>query len=169
MDSTYLSPGGAGNFLSVPSPTIGSLGGETFAPSVAASSDSRLSVGGDMANDIINDEEALKPDPGTEDDFVVENNPFAFSPGQMSKMYNPKNHAAFHALGGLVGLEKGLRSDITSGLSLEEQSLSGSVSFDEATAVSNLSASTKGAPQYATPRYISLSQYLLTHLSQANS
>ncbi|KAI9685598.1 MAG: hypothetical protein M1822_004456 [Bathelium mastoideum] len=34
--------------------------------------------------------------------------PFAFSPGQMSKLYNPKSLRVFHALGGLLGLEKGL-------------------------------------------------------------
>ncbi|KAH9230279.1 hypothetical protein K456DRAFT_1752468 [Colletotrichum gloeosporioides 23] len=46
-------------------------------------------------------EEALKPDPGTESDFKVDNNPFAFSPGQLNKLLNPKSLAAFRALGGL--------------------------------------------------------------------
>src|SRR5690606_2404342 len=52
------------------------------------------------AIDIIRDDDALKPDPGTEDDFVVEDNRFAFSPGQLNKMIDPKSLAAFYALGG---------------------------------------------------------------------
>jgi P-type Ca2+ transporter type 2C len=55
-------------------------------------------------HDIINDKDALTPDPGTEEEFEVENNKFAFSPGQLGKMLNPKSLAAFHALGGLDGL-----------------------------------------------------------------
>jgi hypothetical protein len=32
-------------------------------------------------------------------DFVVENNPFAFSPGQLNKLLNPKSLPAYKALG----------------------------------------------------------------------
>ena len=67
--------------------------------------------------------------------FHRENNPFAFTPGQMGKMYNPKSLGAFHAVGGLQGLEKGLRTDRHSGLSADENKLDGLISFDEATAV----------------------------------
>ncbi|KAF4341592.1 Ca2+-transporting ATPase [Fusarium beomiforme] len=77
--------------------------------------------------------EILKPDPGEEDLFNVENNPFAFSPGQLAKLINPKNLAAFVALGGLNGLQKGLRTDAKAGLSVDEGKLGGSVSFEEAT------------------------------------
>lgn len=83
--------------------------------------------------EVLSDSEALHPDPGTEDEFKRENNPFAFTPGQMGKMFNPKSLGAFHALGGISGIEKGLRSDRKSGLSLEEQHLDGQVSFEEAT------------------------------------
>lgn len=93
-------------------------------------------------NDIINDKDALTPDPGTEDDFKVENNKFAFSPGQLGKMLNPKSLGAFHALGGLDGIEKGLRSDRRAGLSVDEQHLDGTVSFEEATAPRDPSAKT---------------------------
>ncbi|KAF2747847.1 calcium-translocating P-type ATPase [Sporormia fimetaria CBS 119925] len=86
------------------------------------------------ANEILNDEEALKPDPGTEADFEVENNKFAFSPGQLSKMLNPKSLGAFHALGGLDGLEKGLRTDRNAGLSVDEQHWDSAITFEEATA-----------------------------------
>ncbi|KAH7384321.1 hypothetical protein DE146DRAFT_622163 [Phaeosphaeria sp. MPI-PUGE-AT-0046c] len=78
-------------------------------------------------------EDALRPDPGTEKDFTVPNNKFAFTPGQLNKMLNPKSLAAFIALGGLPGLEAGLRTDVDAGLSLEETELTGSMSFDEAT------------------------------------
>lgn len=86
---------------------------------------------------LMNDETALKPDAGTEADFTVENNPFAFTPGQLNKMFNPKSLAAFYKLGGMRGLEKGLRSDRRSGLSLEESQLHGQVTFEEATAKSH--------------------------------
>ncbi|KAI0174995.1 putative calcium P-type ATPase NCA-2 [Pestalotiopsis sp. NC0098] len=82
---------------------------------------------------ITNDPDALKPDVGKEDDFKVENNPFAFSPGELGKMFNPKSLAAFWALGGLKGIEKGLRSNRDTGLSLDEKQLDGAVSFDQAT------------------------------------
>lgn len=77
-------------------------------------------------------EDALKPDPGSEQDFEVQNNSFAFSPGQLNKLLNPKSLAAFVALGGLPGLERGLRTDVDAGLSIDETTLDGSVSFDEA-------------------------------------
>ncbi|KAM5463173.1 plasma membrane calcium [Microsporum ferrugineum] len=76
--------------------------------------------------------EALKVDERNKQDFEVENNPFAFSPGQLNKLLNPKSLAAFKALGGLKGLEKGLRTDLTAGLSLDETHLEGTVSFEDA-------------------------------------
>ncbi|KAG5298995.1 cation-transporting ATPase [Histoplasma capsulatum G186AR] len=77
--------------------------------------------------------EALEPDQRNIKDFQVENNPFAFSPGQLNKMLNPKSLKAFVALGGLQGLERGLRTDLVSGLSIDESRLEGTVSFEEAT------------------------------------
>ena len=49
---------------------------------------------------IMNDPEALKADPGTEMDFQREDNRFAFNPGQLTKLLNPKSHSAFFAVGG---------------------------------------------------------------------
>jgi Ca2+-transporting ATPase len=63
----------------------------------------------------------------------VDKNPFAFSPGQLNKMLNPKSLQAFRALGGPRGLERGLRTDLVSGLSLDESRLDGAVSFEDAT------------------------------------
>jgi P-type Ca2+ transporter type 2C len=80
-------------------------------------------------------DEALKPDPGSEKDFNVQNNPFAFTPGHLNKLLNPKSLSAFKALGGLKGLERGLRTDVKSGLSQDEINLQGQVSFDEATQI----------------------------------
>ncbi|CAM1506425.1 Fc.00g060660.m01.CDS01 [Cosmosporella sp. VM-42] len=89
----------------------------------------------DLNNEkLMNDETALKPDVGTEEDFNVVDNPFAFTPGQLNKMFNPKSLSAFYKLGGMAGIEKGLRSDRKAGLSIEETNLDGKVSFDEATA-----------------------------------
>jgi len=87
------------------------------------------------------DDDILSPDPGQDANFKVENNPFAFSPGQLSKLLDPKSFAAFKALGGLAGLAKGLRTDIQAGLSIDEVKLNGSVSFEEAKA-----AATSGSP-----------------------
>ncbi|KKY28672.1 putative p-type calcium atpase [Phaeomoniella chlamydospora] len=80
---------------------------------------------------VINDETALVPDPSTESDFEVEDNKFAFSPGQLNKLINPKSLSAFHALGGLTGIEKGLRTNRHSGLSVDETTLDGTVSFED--------------------------------------
>jgi Ca2+-transporting ATPase len=77
--------------------------------------------------------EALRPDPREKADFHVQDNRFAFSPGQLNKMQNPKSLAAFHALGGLQGLERGLRTDLHAGLSVDEGRLAGSVDFQQVT------------------------------------
>ncbi|KAI3335663.1 hypothetical protein F4824DRAFT_153641 [Ustulina deusta] len=82
---------------------------------------------------ITKDKDALKPDQGREEEFQVQDNPFAFSPGQLTKMFNPKSLSAFYNLGGLRGLEKGLRSDRAAGLSIDERNLTGKVSFEDAT------------------------------------
>lgn len=88
----------------------------------------------------LNVEDALTPDPGTEDMYVVENNKFAFSPGQLSKFFNPKSLNAFYAVGGLVGLEKGLRTNRDTGLSPDETGLDGVVAFED--------VAPKGTPKY---------------------
>jgi len=77
--------------------------------------------------------EALTPDPRNKADFLIEDNRFAFSPGQLNKMQNPKSLAAFHALGGLQGLERGLRTDLNAGLSIDEGRLEGTVDFQQVT------------------------------------
>ncbi|KAI5919197.1 calcium-translocating P-type ATPase [Camillea tinctor] len=91
-----------------------------------ASSDCGSSVLG------VDAESALRPDPGTEADFQVQDNPFAFSPGQLNKLLNPKSLDAFRALGGLTGIARGLQTDIDAGLSIDETSVRSNVTFEQA-------------------------------------
>lgn len=91
-------------------------------------------------------EEALSPDPRSEADFHVVNNRFAFSPGQLNKMHNPKSLAAFHVLGGLQGLERGLRTDLNAGLSVDEGRLEGTVAFQQITPLLHKISSTSKTP-----------------------
>ena len=66
---------------------------------------------------------ALMPRPGTEGDFILRDDKFTLSIGHLGKMFNPKSLQAFFSLGGLDGLEKGLRTSLISGLNLEEDQL----------------------------------------------
>ncbi|KAM5350407.1 hypothetical protein ACJ41O_006912 [Fusarium nematophilum] len=126
------------------SETLVSTTSDPFLTPVAASSAS--TVLGDQeaplrrTSTILKDQEAaLHPDPGTEEDFRVDNNPFAFSPGQLNKLFNPKSIAAFHALGGLAGIALGLQTDIHAGLSAEETAAPSHVSFQDAVNLKALS------------------------------
>lgn len=91
--------------------------------------------------------EALQPDKRDEHDFHVENNPFAFSPGQLNKLFNPKSLAAFRALGGPNGLKRGLRTDLVAGLSIDEAHLQGHVTFEDATASTESKNTDGGKPR----------------------
>ncbi|KAL8722536.1 MAG: hypothetical protein Q9225_001004 [Loekoesia sp. 1 TL-2023] len=156
------------NFLSVPTTrsrgnsvdtedsnhSHSTYGGDTYVSSPASSAlgdTTRQTSTVHSDHNVINDEEALKADPGTEADFEVEDNKFAFSPGQLSKLLNPKSFAAFHALGGLKGIEKGLRTDRFAGLSVDEKTLDGTVPFDVAVAAAG-SSEPKGPPGRAITR-----------------
>ncbi|CEN62346.1 Putative P-type calcium ATPase [Aspergillus calidoustus] len=130
------------NYLSVPGARSRGNSLESEDSSHSNGGDSRQngnhgSLSDSAKTTIENYEEALQPDPGREAEFEVENNSFAFSPGQLNKLLNPKSLGAFYALGGIAGLEKGLRTDVRSGLSLDETELDGTVSFEDATARSN--------------------------------
>lgn len=120
--------------------------GETIAFSSSFTSEKAPKSADHPTNDNVrNDPDALKPDVGREEAFVVENNPFAFSPGQLSKMFNPKSLSAFYSLGGLDGLEKGLRTDRKAGLSLEEHGLTGKITFEDVTGRKTEKEATNGA------------------------
>lgn len=135
---------------SVDSRSPASFGGDTKVPSTKDDEAKPSSVFSNT--DIMNDPNALSPDPGTEADFESKDSPFAFSVGQLNKMINPKSLSAFYALGGLAGLEKGLRSNRYTGLSVDEVGLDGKVSFDEAvqTAENSPSSKVKGLKRSAT-------------------
>lgn len=91
------------------------------------------------------------PDPRNEADFRVDDNRFAFSPGQLNKMQNPKSLAAYYALGGLQGLEQGLRTDLSAGLSIDENRLEGTVAFQQvAPSLDKEQASTSKPPPETT-------------------
>ncbi|KAF3770592.1 plasma membrane calcium-transporting ATPase 2 [Cryphonectria parasitica EP155] len=68
----------------------------------------------------------------TPNNSSAENNPFAFSPGLLNKLLNPKSLSVYKALGGLKGLERGLQTDIHSGLSLDETNARKRISFKSA-------------------------------------
>jgi Ca2+-transporting ATPase len=152
---------GAG-FLSVPQDTMrsrqGSVDSADGTRSVSSQDETTL-VSSQITNsdkektplnndEVMRDEAALSPDVGSESDFKVDNNPFAFSPGQLNKMLNPKSLSAFYKLGGLRGIEKGLRSNRKTGLSNDESRLDGRITFEQATARSDGPAIDDGtAPQ----------------------
>ncbi|KAF3036257.1 plasma membrane calcium [Didymella keratinophila] len=109
--------------------TITSSTSDPFRTPVSPLSD----VAPSNASTAVNDPEAaLLPDPGTEVDFKVDNNPFAFSPGQLNKLFNPKSLPVFQALGGLRGIAHGLQSDAHSGLSVDEANAPQQITFDQA-------------------------------------
>ena len=68
----------------------------------------------------------LKDEP---EDPEIPNNPFAFTPKQLSKLHDPKDLNVLRAMGGLQGLEIGLRTDVTQGLSPDEDTLDGQVTL----------------------------------------
>ena len=92
--------------------------------------ESRIGQASERPSSSLIDREALTPDPGTEADFQVEDNGFAFAPGILNKLLNPKSLSAFYALGRLSRLEKGLRTDRYARPSSKETTLEEIVSFD---------------------------------------
>jgi len=111
--------------------TIAPLYSEDTTPTSSAQSDKLVELSMPFGNgESMNDKEALKPAAGTGADFKMKDSKFAFSPGQLSKLLNPKSLSTFRALGGLAGLEKGLRTDRQRGLSSDETVLDGYMSFD---------------------------------------
>ena len=157
-DSEGLSPDQSLSLQIPPSPTSRSIGGSTLrsrsesfnsfaetSRSRADSFNSQAETARSRANsdvktlrsrfegDELSPEEALRPSKDNETDFKDDNSPFAFSRGQLNKLLGPKSLAAYKALGGVRGLEKGLQTDLVAGLSVDETSISRKVGFQEAT------------------------------------
>ncbi|KAL5113645.1 plasma membrane calcium [Pleosporales sp. CAS-2024a] len=63
----------------------------------------------------------------------TDNNPFAFVPKQLNRLFNPKSLVTYQALGGVHGIAAGLQTDLQSGLSVDETGALRHISFDEAT------------------------------------
>lgn len=102
-------------------------------PTTSAQSDKYVELSMSIGNgELMNDGERMKPSPRTEADFKVKGNKFTFSPEELGKLLNPKSWSAFYELGGLTGLEKGLRTDRRCGLSSDETVLDSYMSFDGA-------------------------------------
>ena len=158
-DSEGLSPDHSLSLQIPPSPTSRSMGGstlrsrsesfnsfaETSTRSRADSFNSQAETARSRTNsdvktlrsrfegDDLSPEEALRPSKDNEKDSKVENSPFAFTPGQLNKLLGPKSLAAYRAVGGTRGLEKGLQTDLVAGLSVDETSISRKVGLQEAT------------------------------------
>ncbi|GAB1218446.1 hypothetical protein ATERTT37_007700 [Aspergillus terreus] len=92
--------------------------------------------------------EVLAPDPQDEKGDHITDNKFAFTPGQLNKLLNPKSLDAFHAVGGLHGLEYGLQTDLTAGLSVDETTLLGYATFAQVHEIGG--SDKKGFPEYFT-------------------
>ncbi|KAK1144986.1 plasma membrane calcium [Aspergillus melleus] len=99
--------------------------------------------------------EALAPDPQDENEKHITDNKFAFSPGQLNKLLNPKSLSAFHAMGGLQGLEYGLQTDLTAGLSADESTLLGYATLGQIREITG--SGKKSSPEYFTGASMSLS------------
>ena len=131
--STHNPSVSGSNLLNVPTMTIpanhqrsgsfGSSGTSAWTPSPSsglASSDI-----GDNKSDI---RALIKSEP---DDPEIPNNPFAFTPKQMTKLHDPKDLNILRAMGGLDGLVYGLRTDVKTGLSPDEDKLQGNITLQD--------------------------------------
>ncbi|KAJ5379628.1 calcium ion P-type ATPase [Penicillium cosmopolitanum] len=99
-----------------------SQGRDTYTPA-----SSHISLGRGNSG---NDGGTLQPGLSRESNFEAANKKFAFSLDQLKKLLNPKSFSAFSALGGMSGLEEGLRTDVLSGLSIDEAVLDDTGSLD---------------------------------------
>ncbi|KAL9082020.1 MAG: hypothetical protein Q9159_006791 [Coniocarpon cinnabarinum] len=106
-------------------PSLGSRGSfdsqsGTYVGTPSSRSRSASSNSFESSSDLLNDPDALKPNRGDDASFHVENNPFGVSPGQLSKLLDPKSYSALYALHGASGLEKSLHTNLTRGLDAHE-------------------------------------------------
>jgi P-type Ca2+ transporter type 2C len=65
------------------------------------------------------------------DEEKIPNNPFAFTPKQLTKLHDPKDLNVLRGLGGMYGLAYGLRTDVKTGLSPDEDMLEGQISLQD--------------------------------------
>lgn len=106
VDTSNVSNDKQDNEMSSPSKSPGNTNSLAVPQNRARGSslDSASSAGGSSQTYSETDGDPLAAREGDDEAFEVENNPFAYAPGQMSRLYNPKNIDAFKAMGGLLGL-----------------------------------------------------------------
>ena len=114
---------GAGNALH-PKGSFDSQSG-TYIGTPSARSRSN-SDSNESSADLLNDPHALKPDNPNDSSFRVTNNPFQVTPGELSKLLDPKSYSAFYALHGASGLEQSLHTSLKNGLNAHETAIGGS-------------------------------------------
>jgi len=93
---------------------------QLFTPSTTAYSPSPLStvVNSDKYPNI--DYDRLLDTVSEGHEVQRENNPFAFTPKQLAKLHDPKSLDVLRAMGGILGLALGLRTNLEQGLSPDE-------------------------------------------------
>ena len=120
--------------------SVSSYGGDTLGPSCATSDCGELER---FPTDIISpsllehNADTSREHFGEESELHFNGRPFAFSAEELSEVFDSKSIAAFRAVGGLQGLVHGLRTDSSSGLSLDEVILDGIGTSDEVPAPTN--------------------------------
>ena len=90
-----------------------------------------------------------RPELDAEYEVHILDNPFAFSPVQLHELLEEKNLGAFWSVGGLQGLEMGLRTNCSSGLSLDETSLDGTVELDNILQITRATSPGEGGSSLA--------------------
>ncbi|KAF8860891.1 P-type calcium ATPase [Acephala macrosclerotiorum] len=138
-----------GTFLAIPGPysrresidhphSVSSYGGETLRQTSTISDYGGTRRGsGTSLSELGHDSNLLVMHPEEEDEDDIKENPFALSPKALSILVDSKSIAAFRAVGGLRGIVHGLRTDSSSGLSLDEGCLDGIVSSGVVTTSTN--------------------------------
>ncbi|WYZ35847.1 hypothetical protein EsH8_X_000494 [Colletotrichum jinshuiense] len=86
------------------------------------------------------------------DDSNIQNNKFAFTPTQLHALITARNLSALRRFGGLPGLAIGLRTDLVAGLSVDEATLDGTITFEEAVAAGEAQRSAEIKPLPPSPQ-----------------
>jgi Ca2+-transporting ATPase len=82
--------------------------------------------------------------------FIDENTPFGVTRGHLAKLIPRKDLVAFYQLKGLAGIAKALRTDLKRGLPANEETITGTMSFEEVQQVNPEEPETKAAePSFA--------------------
>ncbi|KAI5792507.1 hypothetical protein DFH27DRAFT_527271 [Peziza echinospora] len=131
-NNTSLHPESYQQYLSVAPPKSPTSSTHSHSTSIGGSTIHQPLLSRNTATDET-DDDPLAPGRNDAELFKVVDNKYAFSIGQLGKFLNPKSLPAFFAVGGIDGLEKGLRTDVTKGLDEQEAELQGQVSFQQAT------------------------------------